>query len=140
MNIETVLSDLETDEGFSPFAYADTLGYMTIGFGTLIDKRKGGGITQDEGRYMLRNRLATILANLDQMKPQWKTYPQEVQRGLANMAYQLGPVGLIAFKDMWAALDAKDYAGAAKAALDSQWAKQTPHRAEHVSGLIKSGA
>lgn len=140
MNIETVLSDLECDEGFSPVAYQDHLGYWTIGYGTLVDKRKGGGITQDEGRYLLRNRLAVILSRLDQLRPAWRTYPDDVQHALANMAYQLGAVGLHEFENMWSRLNERDYEGAAKAALDSRWAHQTPKRAARVAAMIRSAS
>ena len=68
MNVEDVISDLQDDEGFRPFAYPDSEGYLTIGFGTLVDPRKGG-ITMDEGMYLLRNRLATNLGRLDQLRP-----------------------------------------------------------------------
>jgi len=140
VNLEAILSDLQDDEGFSPVAYQDHLGYWTIGFGTLVDKRKGGGITQDEGRYLLRNRLATILSRLDQLRPAWRTYPDEVQNALANMAYQLGPVGLHGFEGMWARLNEHDYDGAAREALDSQWAKQTPSRATRIAAIIRSAS
>ena len=137
MNVEDVISDLQDDEGFRPFAYPDSEGYLTIGFGTLVDPRKGG-ITMDEGMYLLRNRLATNLGRLDQLRPYWRTYPDEVQRGLANMAYQLGPVGVHSFAKMWAALENLDWEGAAREALDSKWAAQTPDRAKRVAAMIRS--
>lgn len=137
MNIEDVISDLEIDEGFKPYAYADSEGFLTIGYGTLIDKRKGG-ITEEEGAYLLRRRLAINLARLDQLRPYWRTYPDQVQRALANMTYQLGPIGVHGFAKMWAALENLDWEGAAKEALDSKWAQQTPARAKRVAAMIRS--
>ena len=137
VNVEDVISDLQDDEGFRPFAYPDSEGYLTIGFGTLVDKRKGG-ITMDEGMYLLRNRLATNLGHLDQLRPYWRAYPDQVQRALANMAYQLGPVGVHGFAKMWASLENLDWEGAAREALDSKWAAQTPNRAARVAAMIRS--
>jgi lysozyme len=46
---------LEDEEGRVPHAYPDSLGYWTIGVGRLIDRRKGGGLSDDEIDYLLAN-------------------------------------------------------------------------------------
>ena len=56
-----------------------------------------------------------------------------------NMGYQLGVTGLFNFKRMWIAFDEGDYVKAAKEALDSRWAKQTPERAKRVAMVIETG-
>ena len=54
MDIE---QQLKREEGEVLYAYQDHLGYWTIGVGILIDKRKGGGLRQEESDFILRNRI-----------------------------------------------------------------------------------
>ena len=135
---DRVLADLEVDEGFKPHVYKDSEGYDTIGHGILVDARKGGGITVDESRMLLRNRLMLAIHRLDKLRPGWRIYPGRVSDALANMAYQMGADGLNGFTKMWAALDREDFEAAADEALDSKWAKQTPNRARRMANLIRS--
>ena len=43
--IENLTDQLRRDEGCVLHAYPDHLGFLTLGIGRLIDRRKGGGIT-----------------------------------------------------------------------------------------------
>jgi len=63
--------------------------------------------------------------------------PPDVRRALLNMAYQLGVSGLLNFSKMLTALQAGDREEAAREALDSLWAKQTPNRARRVALLLR---
>ena len=135
---DQVSSDLCSHEGFVPHAYQDHLGYWTIGIGRLIDERRGGGISEDEARYLLRNDIDRIVSRL-QREQGYRDAPDIVRRALVNMAYQLGVTGLLGFGKMWAALEQQNYSLAAEEALDSVWAKQTPTRAREVASWIRSG-
>ena len=46
-----LIEQLIEEEGFKPYAYTDSLGYLTIGHGILIEKGKGG-ITEGESRFL----------------------------------------------------------------------------------------
>ncbi|HXG70394.1 MAG TPA: hypothetical protein VNJ04_07255, partial [Gemmatimonadaceae bacterium] len=52
---ERLLQILVVDEGVVLHAYQDSLGYLTLGIGRLIDKRLGGGITHAEALFLLNN-------------------------------------------------------------------------------------
>ena len=60
---------LRGDEGEVLTAYPDHLGYLTIGVGRLIDKRKGGGITPEESAYLLANDIMRKSMDLDSRLP-----------------------------------------------------------------------
>ena len=47
------VEQLKRHEGLRLHAYADSLGYTTIGYGRMIDKRKGGGITEREAGWQV---------------------------------------------------------------------------------------
>ena len=134
--IEKLREDLIRDEDFVRHAYQDSRGLWTIGIGRLIDKRKGGGITREEAEYLLDNDLATARADLDAIAPYWLLLPEDVQRGLLNMAFNLGRKNLSKFKRMFAALKTRNYHEASNQALDSIWATQVGARANRIAKLF----
>jgi len=136
---DALISDLKQEEGLKLVAYQDHLGFWTIGYGRLIDERKGGGISEAEAEYLLRNDVAKVTSELAARCEGWTDMPDNIRRATANMAFQLGITGLLGFKKMWAALRAKDWDEAAEHALDSTWARQTPNRAKRVTDLIRKG-
>ena len=140
MNLHKLTADLKRDEGFVPHAYQDHLGFWTIGIGHLIDKRKGGGITERVANFILADDIANVETDLDRSLP-WRTSLSEPrQRALANMCFQMGISGLLAFRMALTALEAGDYETAADEFADSLWAReQTPERASRVVELIRSG-
>ena len=132
-----IIADLKRDEGFRAKPYRDTEGKLTIGYGTLIEY----GISKEEAAMLLGHRLGEFLKEL-MGRPEHAIYEQlpfSVCRGVENMLYNLGVSRLCAFKDMWAALGAKDFDLAAREALDSKWASQVGTRAVRVAALIRAG-
>lgn len=136
---EAVTARLIIDEGEVLHAYQDHLGFWTIGVGRLIDERKGGGLTQDESRYLLRNDIGRRLSQCSNRFEWWHTI-DDVRRGVVVcMAFQLGTNGVANFKKMCDALRIRDYNTAAAEMLDSTWAKQTPARANRMARIMRSG-
>ena len=135
--IDELISDLKSDEGFVPFVYKDSLGWDTIGYGFLCDERKGVGIPAQIAEQWLvfaaTKRWNDLLLDLPWLIDQ----PEDVQRAMANMAYQLGVSGVQKFRKMLAALEAGDRELAAVEALDSRWAGQTPQRAKRITDLLR---
>ena len=130
-------NELLRDEGFRRAAYRDHLGYLTIGIGRMIDKRRGGGITRDEAAYLLASDIAEVEAALDTRIPWWRNAAPSRQRALLNMAFQLGVSGLMKFKRTLAMAKRGDWDQAATNALKSRWARQTPTRAKRVAALMR---
>jgi len=132
-------AQLRRDEDEVLHAYPDHLGFLTIGVGRLIDKRKGGGITPEESAYLLNNDIDKRQAELLRRAP-WMANLDPVRFGaLLNMAFQLGVDGLLGFTNTLALIHAGDYPGAAAGMLNSKWAGQTPARAERLSKQILTG-
>lgn len=127
---------LKRHEGFDPGAYQDHLGWWTIGYGRLIDKRRGGGLSQQEAEYLLDNDIEARITALSQRIEWFQRLPPRKKLALANMAYQLGVNGVLGFRRMLAALKRGDWSAAQREALDSRWAKQTPSRAREVAGWL----
>lgn len=139
INVEKLVADLELDEGFKPYAYEDTEGFLTIGIGTLIDRRAGGGITHEEAVMLCRARVERAMVGLDHALPWWRSLSEARQRVLANMAYNLGVEKLVAFKNTLAAIKRGDYEAAAVGMLDSKWARQVGERARRLAHQMREG-
>lgn len=133
---ELLFKQIKRDEGFVPNAYQDTEGYWTIGYGRLIDVKKGGGISQAEAEYLLKADLKAIEQSLVSYLWYVRLTPSR-KRAIANMAFNLGIGGLLKFKKMIAALERGDYVTAAIEALDSKWATQVGERAQRIAEMIQ---
>ena len=129
---------LRDEEGEVLHAYSDHLGFTTIGIGRLIDKRKGGGITEEESAYLLSNDIAKFENQLDKSLPWWRGLTEPRQAVILGMAFQMGVDGLLGFKNTLAMVKSGDYAGASENMMKSKWAQQTPARARRMSDQMRS--
>lgn len=142
---ETLLAELRRDEDVVPYAYKDSLGYLTIGVGRMIDKAKGGGLAPDEIDYLLANDVKRSMAELDKSLPWWRNLSEPRQRVLVNMCFNLGigssalGTGLLGFKNTLAMIQVGDYEGAADGMLHSKWARQVGDRAMRLSAMMRKG-
>jgi len=139
IDVNQVARRLHEDEGFVPHAYEDTEGYLTIGDGILIDKRRGGGITAEESLYLLRNRIVQRESLCRARFPWFARQDVVRQQVIVCMSYQLGVNGVANFRRMVAAIERADFVDAAKEMLDSTWAKQTPARAKCMATMMERG-
>lgn len=129
---------VKADEGFRNQLYRDTEGNLTIGYGRLMEKSRGGGISQDEGEYMLTNDLRTS-ERLCEGMPGYEDLSPARQAVLVNMCFNLGAAKLREFKKMFAALTRQAYEEAAFEMIDSKWAKQVGQRANRLAWQMKTG-
>lgn len=134
-----LITKVISHEGLVQSAYQDSLGYWTIGYGTLIDERKGGLLTVPECRFLLDNRLAIARKSLTPYD--WfRALDQVRQDVLVELVFNMGLQGLLGFVRMIAALTAKDFNTAAKEYLNSKAAKQVgPIRSVDIAYRIKYG-
>lgn len=139
MNLDLLKADLSRDEGRVPHAYTDSLGYLTIGVGHLIDKRRGGRLSEKIIDAILQEDIEAAMTDLDKYVPWWRLLSEGRQRALVNMTFNLGIHGLLKFKNMLNALDHGDWQEAAKEALASKWADQVGARAHRISELFLKG-
>lgn len=121
----SLIEDIKQEEGFSSIVYQCSEGFDTVGYGTRMP------ITKEEGVLLLEHRLnktisgvKSSLYHLDIKDEAWDI--------LYHLAYQIGLGGLLKFKRMIIALEAKDYYNASIEMKSSLWAKQTPNRANRL--------
>lgn len=138
MQVE-LIKQLNRDEGRVKYAYQDHLGYWTIGVGRLIDKRKGGCLSDDEIDYLLSNDINKFQHEVLNKLP-WVRKLDPARLGvLIAMAFQMGVDGLLGFKNTLKTIESGDYNLASQQMLKSKWAEQTPARAKRLATQMKTG-
>jgi len=138
--VNMLTQQLIGEEGERLTAYKDSLGLWTIGIGRLIDSnRVGAGLTHYECIYLLNNDIEKVRHQLSINMP-WTTSLDTVRYGvLCNMCFQLGITGLMNFKKFLEFVRTGDYEQASTEMLDSNWASQTPSRANRMSKQMSTG-
>lgn len=126
------------DEGIKLHAYEDHLGYLTLGVGRLIDKRKGGGISREEALLLLHNDLKKCRDGVHKELPWSKNLSPIRQAVLISMAFQMGIAGLLGFRNTLAMIQRGDFKAAASGMLNSRWATQTPARAKRLAKQLET--
>ena len=139
MNIEQLREELKVDEGVKYEIYLDHLGLPTCGIGHLIqstDTEHGleVGTKVDEERVnelfdqdveVTTNECRLLYNNFDDL-------PEEVQRIIANMMFNMGRPRLSRFHKMKQAVDSGDWSEAAAQMKDSRWYNQVTNRAQRL--------
>jgi len=138
MAAESIEEMLVRHEGEVLHAYQDSEGYWTIGVGILIDKRRGGGITQEESRYLLRNRINKA-ANEAMAFPWYDNLNNSRKQVIINMIFNMGLPTFSQCRKMHTALSVGNYNEAANQMLDSKWATQVKGRATELAQIMRNG-
>ena len=141
MSYNDLKARIKEHEGFVPKIYKDQLGFKTIGFGHLVletDRFKEGVTYKKKDlEEVFDSDFNTAKSNANQLISGLPIHHQ-AKCVIIEMVFQLGIGGVSKFKKMWKALKQNDYQTASEEMLDSRWAKQTPKRAEELSGVMKS--
>lgn len=137
--ITNIRDQLRRDEGCILHAYNDSLGFLTIGCGRLIDQRKGGGITEEEAEYLLTNDIKRKTIEVIHALP-WSENLDPVRFFvLINMAFQMGTEGLLGFKNTLSLIQGGNFDRAAENMVLSKWHSQTPERCERLAKQMRTG-
>lgn len=141
--LELLKADLAREEGKVLKVYPDHLGKLTVGIGHLIvkgdpeyGKPKDTPITEERCTELFRKDVERTAKGLFEAVPWLHDHPQDVQRALINMAFQLGVAGLVGFRNTMTYIRRREYRVARENALQSLWARQTPARANRVLTLL----
>lgn len=120
--------------------YRDSIGVLTIGWGTNIEK-----ITQEEADFLLLNRFHE--AEESAAKFPWFVRLDEVRQAvIENMIYNMGLSRFLGFKKFIAAVEAGKWEEAKKEMMYnsdgsslSPWAKQVGYRALELAEMMRTG-
>lgn len=135
-----LLARIKKHEGFKSYAYQDSLGYWSIGYGKCIDKRVHCGLTIKEAEYLLNNELERSRFELGHYD--WYNDLDQVRKDvLVELHYNIGLVKLLKFENMIDSLKQKKYGDAAAHMLDSKWRRQVGEdRSTDMAKRLASGS
>ena len=123
-------------ETYKQFPYIDTTGHLTVGIGRNLNDR---GISLGEALYLLDEDIHYFTHKLSYLLNFWDSLNEERQIVLVDMCFNLGVQGLLGFKEMMLAIEARDFDRAAQEMLDSKWASQVGERATTLAVIMRSG-
>ena len=139
MDIQKLREELEYDEGCKYEIYNDHLGYPTFGIGHLVvnsDPEHGEGIgtlvSEDRVLSAFEADVMGVLSDCERLYSDFERLPEDAQRIISNMMFNMGYTRLSKFKGMKRGVDARDWNAAADEMVDSVWYKQVTTRAERL--------
>ena len=139
MNIEKLREEIEYDEGSVNKIYLDHLGLPTFGIGHLVTEwdeeygwEVGTPVSEDRCNEVFDTDIQIVLSDCDRLYPDFNELPEEVQRIIANMMFNMGRPRLSKFKGMKRGVDARDWNAAADEMVDSKWYRQVTKRADRL--------
>ena len=145
MNIEEFKKEIEIDEGCKYEIYLDHLNLPTFGIGHLIldsdpesGEEVGTPVSEDRVSECFNKDVHTVLSDCEKLYEDFYTLPEEVQRIIANMMFNMGYPRLSKFKGMKAGIYARDWQQAADEMVDSRWYNQVTNRAERLVKRMRS--
>ena len=136
-------------EGFRPDVYDDPIkgsAVPTVGYGhRLLPEeieavRQGKKYTKEELEQMYLQDFLRAQQDARENIPGFNQMTPEMQGAFTSQAFQLGGQGQADFDQMIAAIDAGDKGTAIQEVYNSDWAKQTPKRAEYLANAIQEGS
>ena len=137
MNRTLLTKQLLLHEGLRLKPYQDATGHWTIGVGRNLTDH---GISEDEARMLLDNDITATFQACTIRIPCFGSLDDDRQAVLVDMAFNLGMDGLLQFRQMLAAVEARDFERAGDAMLQSAWAKQVGQRAIDLSLQMKGSS
>ena len=139
MNIDKLREEIEYDEGSVNKIYLDHLGLPTFGIGHLVTEwdeeygwEVGTDVSEDRCNEVFDTDIQIVLSDCDRLYPDFNELPEEVQRIIANMMFNMGRPRLSKFKGMKRGVDARDWNAAADEMVDSKWYRQVTKRADRL--------
>lgn len=142
-----IISLLNVEEGYSEAPYYCPAGYPTIGIGQRIGP-KGAPLKLYEftvskalASVWLAEKVKETLADMDNypnIRAAMAVCNEPRKAVLISMAYQMGAKGLSKFTNTLKAVATQNWHAAQAGMLASEWAKQTPNRANrHAIQMLR---
>ena len=139
MNLEKLQQEIAADEGIKHEIYLDHLGLPTFGIGHLVLKSDeehgaevGTSVSEERVNQCFDNDVKTVIKDCKKLYKNFDVLPEEVQRIIANMMFNMGRPRLSKFKGMKRNVVEKNWNGAADEMVDSKWYRQVTNRAERL--------
>jgi len=145
MMIEDLKNEIKADEGCVNSVYLDHLNLKTLGVGHLVtewdeeyDQPVGTIVSDDRVNELFEKDINVTLEECRYLYDDFDSLPEEVQKIIGNMMFNLGRPRLSRFHKMKKAVLDKDWQEAANQMQDSKWYEQVTNRAERLCERMRN--
>ena len=145
MNIDELRQEIQNDEGRVNSVYLDHLNLPTVGIGHLIKESDpeyglpvGTAVDDERVNELFNQDIKVTLSECEQLYGNFNDLPEEVQKILANMMFNLGRPRLSKFRKLCKAVADRDWQECAVQMEDSRWHKQVTNRANRLISRMKA--
>ena len=145
MDIDKLREEIAYDEGSVNKIYLDHLGLPTFGIGHLVidtdpehGQPVGTPVSEDRCNSAFDEDVKTVLNDCTILYDDFDDLPEEAQRIIANMMFNMGRPRLSKFKGMKRGVDSRDWNAAADEMVDSNWYRQVTKRADRLVARMRA--
>ena len=142
---EIIKEDLIKHEGFKDEIYLDTEGLATFGIGHLVTEDDmeygwpvGTPVTPERIDNVFEEDFEIAVTDAKALFLNLDSQPEQVQRVVVNMAFNLGRSRLGKFKKMITAVNEGNYQEAANQMVDSRWYNQVGNRSVELENWMRN--
>ena len=142
--IEQIKEDLVRHEGYVTEIYLDSENLPTFGIGHMVTETDmeytwpvGTPVTDERILQVFHDDCQIAVEDAEKLVDNLYDHPDDVIRVLVNMVFNLGRPRLSKFKNMLAAVEAKDYVKSAEEMIDSKWYRQVGRRSEELVEIMR---
>ena len=139
MDIDKLREELKIDEGVKYEIYLDHLSLPTLGVGHLIKDTDpenglpvGTKIEEERVNELFDEDIQVTIQECKYLYNDFDDLPEEAQRIIANMMFNLGRPRLSRFLKMKQHVDNRDFVSASEEMKNSKWYRQVPNRAQRL--------
>lgn len=147
MILERLVRRLKTEEGWSPLAYIDTTGNLTIGYGHNLGALfpagarlvPMNGISRVIGEAILTTDAVESIESLKHAYPTISKLDDTRAIVVADMAFNLGTDGLMKWPIFLHQVQEQRFVDAAENMRGTKWYRQVGGRGEALSRMMETG-
>ena len=139
MDIDKLREELKIDEGVKYEIYLDHLSLPTCGVGHLIKDTDpesglpvGTKIEEERVNELFDEDIQVTIQECKYLYNDFDDLPEEAQRVIANMMFNLGRPRLSRFLKMKQHVDNRDFVSASEEMKNSKWYRQVTNRAQRL--------
>ena len=142
--IEQIKEDLVRHEGYVTEIYLDSENLPTFGIGHLVTENDmehtwpvGTPVTDERILQVFHDDCNVACTDASALFLNFNSHPEDVQRVLVNMAFNLGRNRLGKFKNMIRYVNEGNYLMAANEMVNSKWYNQVGRRSQELVDIMK---
>ena len=144
MDIQKLRQEIEADEGNVHEIYLDHLNLPTFGIGHLVrdtdpeyGQDVGTPVSEERVNSCFDSDIQGTITDCKNLFDNFDDLPEEAQRIIANMMFNLGRPRLSRFLKMKQHVDNRDFISASEEMKNSKWYRQVTNRAERLCQRMK---